>query len=168
MSEFIYQYNSSDNPNKSNASSIEHEAIVYLTFKNEYAYYLDFDENNGYLIVDSNYCFQEFEVEGDLIFLKEIDYTFYNALDKFMYYDHEHNTYIPFEVSEFDDSLLISGFSADAASSSDGQYSDTTGEGQIYDLDAYVAQNYSKYSKQSIQIIPNYKWIYQYDTSIFK
>lgn len=168
LQEFVAHYNNSVDSSHSNATSVEHEAIVYLTFKKAYAYYLDFDADNGYLIIDSDYSLQEFEVNGDLPYLKDIGYTFYNALDKFLYYDYEKSTYVPYEAFEYDESTLIAGLSAGADVAFDGQHPEANGEGQIYNLNAYVAQNYSKYNRQSIQIIPNYNWIYQYDTSIFK
>lgn len=101
LQEFVAHYNNSVDSSHSNATSVEHEAIVYLTFKKAYAYYLDFDADNGYLIIDSDYSLQEFEVNGDLPYLKDIGYTFYNALDKFLYYDYEKSTYVPYEAFDY-------------------------------------------------------------------
>lgn len=170
LSIFVEEYNKTEEgiSNPAMINSVENEAAIYLTFKNEYAYYLDFNDDNGYLIVDDDYSIQEFAVSGDLDYLKEVDYAFYNPLDKFLYYDFDNNIYKPYEEVGYNENALIAGnMYSGADNAHDGQHSDG-GEGKIYDLDAYVAQNYSKYSRQAIQIIPNYQWIYQWNTSLYK
>ncbi|MFA6867057.1 MAG: hypothetical protein WCR54_06025 [Clostridia bacterium] len=156
------------------ATFVENEVSVYLTFEEKYATYLDFNDNNGYLIIDGENNLHEFQTKGDLEYLKDVELTYYNTLDKFLYYDEDNGCLQPCIADCYDDSIRCadeelcngSDFEEECCMTVDGQVENSE-DGKIYDINAYVAEKYSQYSLQSIQIIPEYDWKYQFDTSLY-
>lgn len=61
-----------------NANSIEYDSIGYIMTKNEYVSYIDFDGNNGYMVISPEYELYEFEVEGDLDHLRNDEIIYYS------------------------------------------------------------------------------------------
>ena len=152
------------------ATSIEGRAEIYITDIEKYGIYLDFDGDNGYLLVTENYHLYEFEPTGDLKYLKNVDFAYYSSFDGFMYmdsvfgtlerYDYVDNSNELYGAEKVDGDSL---FSQSGLTASAGQDS----KGHIYDIDAYVADVYPDYKYVKRYMGTAYEWIYQDDTSLY-
>lgn len=156
------------------ATSIEGRTLIYLTDVNKYGFYLDFNDDNGYLLVTEDYTLYEFEPIGELEYLKGVESAFYNSFDGFMYCDLETGClerYVYLDTSSQNiggvDATLSVAQRVEENNAHDGQHSDG-GDGKIYDIDAYVADAYPEYEYVGRHIIPNYQWIYQWNTSVYQ
>lgn len=153
------------------ATFIEGETPIYMTELNKYGIYLDFDDNNGYLLISEDYNLYEFEAIGELSYLKNIDIAYYNSFDGFMYLDSKTGLLEKYEyvdnTSDYYKSSDIAEFSSEEALfGAAGQ--EGSGDGHIYDIDSYVAAVYPKYVYQSRYMITDYQWIYQMNTSVYR
>ena len=74
FSRVVSEYNSANQENGlvCCATSIEGRSQIYIADSDKYGIYLDFDGNNGYLLVTENYLLYEFEPQGDLSYLKNV------------------------------------------------------------------------------------------------
>lgn len=170
FNEVIANYNVSFEEEICQASYIEGECTVYIIDEEKFGIYLDFDEDNGYMLISQNFVLYEFEPSGDLPYLKEQEFVFYTAYDKFLYYNEITETYERFTNINTDEELytLADTYVVNPIiSSADGQPTDS-GDGAIYDIDAYVASMYPNYKYVSRKIIPDYQWVYQWDTSVYQ
>ena len=170
------QYNSAVGEEVFKAQSIESRKEVILTDTNEYAVYLDFDGDNGYLLVDGKNNLFEFETDGDLEYLRTVDTVYYNDFDKFMYFDNESSTLQVYE-NQYNNSSLLS-----QAQCIDGIDTDTdnlgapyngqpnAGDGYIYDIEAYVSDRYPSYSRDYSDwyVIRDYAFKNQFNTSLYQ
>ena len=153
------------------ATFIEGQSKIYMTDLDKYGIYLDFNDNNGYLLVTEDYNLYEFESVGDLSYLKNIELAYYNSFDGFMYLDSETGLLEKYEyvdnTSEYYKSCDTTELSSDeeliGAAGQDG-----SGDGHIYDIDAYVAAVYPDYVYESRYMITDYQWIYQWNTSVYR
>ncbi|MBQ9071461.1 MAG: hypothetical protein IJY23_08995 [Clostridia bacterium] len=173
FSKVISEYNKSNiSENLCKATYIESQTKVHMTDINKYGFYLDFDGNNGYLLITADYHLYEFEPIGELSYLKNVEFAYYNSFDKFMYIDSKTGTLerydYHFEISEnssaADCSASTLNFNSESA---DGQDSDG-GDGKIYNIDSYVSDVYPEYEYVSRYIMCGYEWIYQSNTSIYQ
>ncbi len=112
-----------------NANSIEYDSIGYIMTKNEYVSYIDFDGNNGYMVISPEYKLYEFEVEGDLDYLRNNEIIYYSEYKGLS----DHNI-----DNSIDDELKTIG--------------SNEGDGKIFDADSYISQRYPEFIlKESIQ-----------------
>lgn len=150
--------NSDINAAEFKAEAIERTVKVHILEDSVEAIYLDFDGDNGYMLVTTDNELYEFETTGELDYLKDIDYAYYSTIDGFVYYDEKMGSYERFEAIGKEDVLC---------KDYDGQVG-TAGDGKIYDIDAYVKSRYPKYTYQSGYSLSDYEFIYQWDTSIYR
>jgi len=68
---FVEKYNEQADDKTLNASSIEFEKEIYVVDSDYYAYYLDFDEENGYSLFGNDYSLLSFSADGDLPYVRE-------------------------------------------------------------------------------------------------
>lgn len=152
------------------ATFIEGKTPIYMTDENKYGFYLDFNDDNGYLLITEGYTLYEFEPIGDLSYLKEVESAYYSSFDGFMYlsdagslerYDYVDRTN---EYCGTTDSSFNS--VADDLTGAAGQLG--TDDGCIYNIDAYVAEVYPKYEYVTRYMITDYEWVYQWDHSVYE
>jgi len=155
-------YNQSSNAEETGpftATSVEFTKPVYLTDKNEYAVYMDFNDDCGYLLVDKDNILYEFSVTGDNAELQCIDEIYYNEFDGFLYFDNETQTYQRIEQS-LEQQLDMQG-------EYNGQ--DGNGDGKIYNIEEYVSNRYGNYSRDYSDwyVLDEFVFHNQYDTSVY-
>ncbi len=127
-----------------NANSIEYDSIGYIMTKNEYVSYIDFDGNNGYMVISPEYELYEFEVEGDLDYLRNDEIIYYSEYKGLS----DHNI-----DNSSDDELKTIG--------------SNVGDGEIFDADSYMSQKYTEFSFEREYSIENYEHISQSDTTFY-
>jgi|AGTN01.3.fsa_nt_gi hypothetical protein len=128
---FEKEYNENllpDEP-KFEASGCEYRTKIRNLSAGADAVYLDFDGNNGYMVIGEDYNIYKFEPVGDLAFLKLEENIFYSDGDGFLYYNEEYKNYIPYETDESEDIICTSSAGKDTS-------------GRIVDSDAYINGNY--------------------------
>lgn len=150
-----------------NATSCEFSIPVHITTTNQDAVYLDFDGNNGYMIVADEYNVIACETTGDLEYLKGLENTYYSLFDGFVYYEDgktvafNRPTYTQEEIDEFLKTELK------GSDSYDGQ-STKGDDGEIYDPDKYVADRYdSDYKVDEENLLKDFDYILQYNLSSY-
>lgn len=85
------------------ASYCELMIPVYVVSTDQKGVYIDFNDDNGYMVIVDNYSVLAFETSGDLKYLKNLEYTYYSIYDGFLYTD-EVGKYIPHEFNLLDES----------------------------------------------------------------
>lgn len=154
------------------ATGIEDWFPVYVLGEEDFAAYIDFNGNNGYMVVSPDFELFALEAEGDLDYLKGKDFAYYSKTGGFVFFDEAGNALVPYEEEEVEETE-----EEVSAAPYDGQVSGEDGEdGFIYDLDAYVKDRYPNYTDPmdddtntdiTYYSIPNYEHISQTDTSIY-
>lgn len=124
------------------ASSVELQLPVYIVSMDQPGVYLDFNGDNGYLILTNISDIIAWKATGDLSELKELDSTYYSTADGFGYY--ENNQFIPYHSN-----IAPSGATYPCSSQPyAGQ--ELAGDGAITDTAAYIQDRYgSGYSIMS-------------------
>lgn len=69
------------------ATKIEYSSPVFLIEDNEYGMYLDFDADNGYVVITTNKKIYSLETSGDLEYLRDGNDIYYSYIDGFMFVD---------------------------------------------------------------------------------
>lgn len=131
LNEFKEEYNKL-NAEPLKAVGIEGYSLVYIIDSKEYGVYLDFNEDNGYLVSSFSFNLYDIKTKGDIKYLKEKDFTYYSVIDGFLY--HDGSSYQKYE-KEMRASEIVYGY--------DGQLAD--GEAGIYSLTDYMADRYPSY-----------------------
>lgn len=145
-----------------NATYCEERIPVYVTSLDVDGIYLDFNGNNGYMVVVDDGVVA-FEPKGDLAYLKGLDKCYYSLSDKFVYYDTMSNI-VPYEPNPVLSSEEWEKFPLEKKYS--GQYE--AGDGTIYDTDQYVKDKYgSGYSIYKSKSLFGFKYVNQFDLSIY-
>lgn len=71
LEQFKEEYNETVEDNLFlNANGIEYSSVIYLVKDENYGAYIDFDGENGYVVVTGNYKIYDMQVNGDLDFLR--------------------------------------------------------------------------------------------------
>ncbi|MBQ2901514.1 MAG: hypothetical protein IJE49_06650 [Agathobacter sp.] len=166
---FADEYNKEvqDEALKFEATSCEKMIPVYVVSTDQEGLYVDFNDNNGYMIIVDDYSVQAFETKGDLEYLKELKYTYYSIYDGFLYLGEDGN-YLPFEFNRMSESDLEDYIREGLGKSYNGQ-SDGT-DGCIYSPDAYVKDRYgSGYVVKSggSKSLNKYEYMEQWDLTIY-
>ena len=166
ISEMAQIYNS-ENEDKFVGEWIEKTLIVYILSQGTYATYLDFNEANGYMVVDEDYNLYEFKTDGDLTYLKDLNFAFYSEEKGFKYYNSDTDELLPFVLSDNSNlnDLQIGYENVGESTIYKGQ--DQAGDGKIYDIDAYVKDRYPDYTYSNTYSISNYHNCSQWDASIY-
>ncbi|MDE6241847.1 MAG: hypothetical protein K2M08_05470, partial [Anaeroplasmataceae bacterium] len=132
LSEFKEEYNKlNEEPLK--AVGIEGYSLVYIIDSKEYGVYLDFNDDNGYLVSSFTFDLHAIETEGDIEYLKNVDFTYYSVIDGFLY--HDGTSYQKYE-KETREAEMVYGYNGQNG----------TGEAGIYNLDNYMADRYPSYN----------------------
>ena len=86
VSRFVEEYNKTLTDDEClSATYIEYSKIVQLVEDSQWGVYIDFDGNNGYTVVTSDYKVYELETFGDFSVLRNIDDIRYSYIDGFFY-----------------------------------------------------------------------------------
>lgn len=169
LSDFVREYNETlaEGEASLQASYCEATMPVYITTTNQNGVYLDFDGDNGYLIVVDNYEIAAYATQGDLSYLREQETLMYSLYDGFLYYDAEGNL-IPYEGTT---AMTEADWEAYLQTELERSYQGQSGngsDGQIYDPDAFVKDKYGTgYSVYNSNILKNFQYVSQYDLSIY-
>lgn len=154
------EYNSEWNP-----SSIEFaKEIDVLNENNDKAVYLDFDGDNGFMVVNDNQVFKV-NYSGDLYQLQHLNNFAYSPVDDFVFYSEEKYRYEKIYDDDFVDVICTADEVLGAPAKHNGQ--ESAGDGQIYDLQSYVADRYSNYKYVESSYLKNYRCAYQNENSVF-
>lgn len=136
---------------------------VYVTTFEQKGIYLDFDGNNGYMIIVDNYEIIACKNEGDLSYLKDLKSTYYSIYDGFVYYDKDGNM-IPYELSnanidDFEKTVSEKTYAGQIQGS----------DGTIRNVKIYMESRYGRQYKQyKINQLDSFEYMDQMDTSIYK
>jgi hypothetical protein len=160
LDEFKEQYNNIYE-NKFNASYCEDKVPVLIIEENKEAMFLDFDAENGYILIADNFEVFEFETNGEISNLDNLDYAYYSIYDGFGYY--EENNFIPYKNYTENDLEKMDGNLGYA-----GQF--YHGEAYIYNAEAYVKDRYYKnyaFSVYQENSLSQFEYVDQFDLSLF-
>ena len=138
--------------------------IEILNNQNKKVYYIDFDCSNGFLVGDSDTIY-EFETNGDLVELRHLESFAYSSIDGFVIYNDEKYRYEKIYNNEFSDVICKMEEVLNTPVIHNGQAKE--GDGQIYDLNSYVADRYPNYTLVESSYLKGYKWAYQMDNSVY-
>lgn len=119
------------------ASSVEKRIPVSIVTLDKDGVYLDFNDDNGYLVITEDREVVEWRTDGDLEYLKNVEQAYYSLLDGFGYYSGAQ--FIPYEADYYTydelDALVLE-------NQYDGQSS--PGDGDIWNTSQYVADRYGE------------------------
>ena len=129
---FIDKYNEQERDTKLNASYIEFEKEIYNITNDYYAYYLDFDGENGYALFGNDYSLLSFSTNEDLSYLRSNDNVVFSETEGFLFVT-ENGDYGRFDF-EYKDELINEAYN---------NYPGTIDRGGnfaggIYDADQYI------------------------------
>ena len=161
---FAAEYNKEveDEELKFEATSCEKMIPVYVVSTEQEGLYLDFNDENGYMVIVDDYSVHAFETKGELEYLKDLDYTYYSIYDGFLYVSEE-GDYVPFEFNQMSESDIETYIQEGLEKAADG-------DGGISDPDAYVKDKYGKeYVLKSgdSKSLKNYEYVDQSHLSIY-
>ena len=143
------------------AKYIEKTAVVLILVEDIFATYIDFNNDNGYMVVTPDYALYEFETTGDLKFLKDKDLIFYSTSNGFKYFDDNTLELKDYEQDKNSNKLY------DIVLGDPYAGQEREGDGYIYDAEAYVNARYPEYNLVDSFRIYNHQKISQFDTSIY-
>lgn len=110
------------------AESIEGFSLIRILDEDCYGIYVDFNEYHGYMLMSFDFRVYEIKTIGDLEYLKNVKLAYYHTMDGFMY-EHEGKLVQYNEISTGE--VELNGV---------GQFG--SGEGMIYSLSSYIADQY--------------------------
>lgn len=157
------------------AESIEYSSIIWLVEDNNYGAYIDFNGENGYIVITGDYNIYDLQVEGDFECLREINELYYSFLDGFLYKDENgiFQKVIEQGVAEAANSFEIVWKDGDGADAAGNIYTgqDKPGDGEINpkDISQYVKERYSNYKFVSsvTDLSAGFNYSRQYKTSYY-
>ena len=133
----IYDYAFPESSETFAATSVEFQLPVYVVTLNKEGIYLDFNDDNGYMILVDGNDVVAWETTGDLGYLKGLDSTFYSIFDGFGYY--EGSQFLPYERAYLTEAELQNiNFSSNDPYKGQG----TAGDGDIISPTPYVEDRY--------------------------
>ena len=133
LDEFKKQYHENYDDTLS-VDSFEGYTLVYVIDKEKYAVYIDFNDDNGYILISLDLIIYKLENKGDLDYLKNVKFAYYSILDGFLY--KKDGLYHSFVTPKETDKSVQYGY--------EGQTGD--GDGYIWNIDKYVSDRYSNYT----------------------
>ena len=158
--DFTNEYNSilEEGEEPFNATYVEFRIpIRILTLATE-GVYLDFDGNNGYMILADDYELVAMETSGDLPYLRELDYSYYAVNDGFMYptEDGEYEYYEIEVIDETDEEVEYGNWAQ-------------SGTQVITDIRTYLNNTYggSYWIHKTNNHLSNFTCFNQMDTSVY-
>ncbi|MDE5715075.1 MAG: hypothetical protein K2I42_02975 [Anaeroplasmataceae bacterium] len=127
FSELKNSYNS-NHEDKLSADSLEGFSLIKILDDECYGIYADFNDNFGYMLMDFDFRVYEIKTVGDLEYLKDVKFAYYHTVDGFMY--EQDGKLVKYNEIETEEVTL------------DGAGQLGSGEGLIYSLSTYVADQY--------------------------
>ncbi len=158
--DFVNEYNLilEDGECPLNATYVEFRIPIYIMTLDNEGVYLDFDGNNGYMILADDYELVALETSGDLPYLRELEYSYYAIDDGFMYIDNNGE----FEYYEIE--VIDNG-------ENDIQYGNwaQNGKNVISDIRTYLNETYggSYWIHKTNKTLNNFSCFDQYYTSLY-
>lgn len=133
LDEFKKQYNATYDDTLS-VDGFEGYTLVYVIDKEKYAVYIDFNDDNGYILISLDLIIYKLENKGDLDYLKNVKFAYYSILDGFLY--KKDGLYHSFVTPKETDKSVQYGYEGQTGS----------GDGYILNIDKYVSDRYSNYT----------------------
>ena len=118
--------------------SVELLLPVTIISTNSTGTYIDFDGDNGYMVVQGNNEVIAWEVSGDLTYLKDLESTYFSIVDGFGYLNG--GSFVLYETNAVDQESVVAG------SAYNGQDGDVAGDGIIWNYISYMSDRYDGYS----------------------
>lgn len=135
---FVQKYNQSreDESEYLHASSVERTKIVNLIEDENYGAYIDFDGDNGYVVVTGDYTIYDLQTEGDLDYLDNAANIYY-GYGKFHWLDQNGTLQLFAEAESAPTPAEQPAYEGNAGKDD---------KGVIINLSEYANANYSKYT----------------------
>ena len=158
------------------ASEIEYSSPVFIVEDNEYGMYLDFDGNNGYVVMTTDKKIYGLETRGDLQWLRGDRAIYYSYMDGFLYIDGDgqYQKYeLEVEVRE-DEIAKVNNAVLPMRSSEDrtiypGQRKWGDSKIDPFEVDRYVAARYPGYTLDSVHSMQdNFQISLDFSNSYYK
>ncbi len=174
LEKFISEYNKSKSENGIDgpdwlASSVERTAKGINIDDNSDCIYLDFNDDNGYVLVGKNYEILDRSISGDLEFAKDADCLYWSSYDGFVYLEEDDDNekhYVSYEATFLNNDELkeiaFQGYPGQVKEFSDGS------DG-IEDISPYMEARYGKgwsLSPDESKTIYNYQNVNQDDYAV--
>ena len=83
ITEFRNEYNAS-HEDKLNVTSFEGYTLVYVIDYDTYGVYIDFNDDNGYILTSFDYEIYDLQTTGDLEYMKNVSFSSYHTVDGFI------------------------------------------------------------------------------------
>ncbi|HBD05957.1 MAG TPA: hypothetical protein DCY93_00910 [Firmicutes bacterium] len=101
LEQFKTEYHNAMNDFSFNPSYVENKYEVYLIDSESYSTFLDFDGNNGYMLVADNYELLDFKTEGQLDYFNYGYEVCYSPDTNYCFYYETEERYIPFSAINY-------------------------------------------------------------------
>jgi hypothetical protein len=151
-------YELSNSCGKWTGETIEYYRAIKLFDSDKVVYYCDFNSTNGYAVFDDTNIYL-FEPVGDLPLLQTLEYYEFSSNNGFITIVDGNYANVFDADDDIVDEMLQS------PTPFNGQY--RGGDGEIYDIQAYVSDKYNNYVLSDSQYLKQYTHINQFTTSVF-
>jgi hypothetical protein len=142
----------------------EYYKMIDIMNSEEKAYYIDLYEDDGFIVANNSNIYQ-YVKDVDLNELRHLNEFYYSLTDGFIVYNEEKQHYEKIYDDKYEDVICTSNEVLNSPVKHDGQIKD--GDGEIYDLDAYVSNRYPNYKLVEKEYLKGYKISNQFDTSTY-
>lgn len=156
IDEFQYQYNLTLNQQEEqlDINGFEGYSLIYILDNDSYGIYIDFNDNQGYILLSFDFIIYELCTSGDLDYLKNVSFAYYYSADGFLY-----KTEQSYERYNKNQNQLYN---------ANNSRSGTTYDGSITNIDNYVSSNYPDYTYvQTVAKVGSYGIGMQLHTSYY-
>lgn len=168
VSRFVEEYNKTLTDDEClSATYIEYSKIVQLVEDSQWGVYIDFDGNNGYTVVTSDYKVYELETYGDFSILRNIDDIRYSYIDGFFYVTEDGALQ---KVINEDSENSVSYISETGLRQGGESATNLPPDGEILpnNINKYVSEKYPNYTfEESCSLRSGFIYSKQYDTSYY-
>lgn len=157
INEFVRKYNEVDDiDEKLNASYVEYSTLLWLVEDDNYGAYIDFNENNGYLVMTGNNTIYALEVSGDYPEYRNENQLYFSQIDGFIFRDENG---VPHKFGNGMSNALLS---ASPSSSADGNMT-------LDDLNIHIQRYYSSYSLDGVvePLTKSFEYSHQKNTTYY-
>lgn len=161
---FVKAYNEtvSKSSEKLKATSVAKQIPVKIVDDNTKGIYVDFNKDNGYIVIDAKGIIIDFEVEGDLSYINRKKLVYYSLTEGFVYFDSKKNM-ISYKKGVATEEKWKEALKKNKI------YDGTDSSRIIIDPDKYVADRYgSKYTLIAEKSLPKkYPYEKQFDNTVY-
>ncbi|MDE6047572.1 MAG: hypothetical protein K2F56_02975, partial [Anaeroplasmataceae bacterium] len=135
---FVQKYNDTEGMNsKLYASSIEYSTLLCLVEDDNYGVYIDFNEDNGYLVMTGDYTIYSLQTTGDYSEYRDEENLYFSYIDGFLFLD-ENGDYQKYGNK----TAMFPSASVPSTGTADGNISSA-------DIDTHVQERYPSYVLES-------------------